>query len=399
MPSIYDHSPQLEGPLAGVRVLDVTAARAGPTSTRQLADLGADVIQVWQPGKADLMGSDYANLHHNKRSIVIDLLNPDGYDVFCTLARSADVLVENSRPNVKHKLRIDPERMSALNPRLIYASISGFGQEGPYADRPGVDPIAQGYSGLMSVTGPPGAGPWRAGIAISDTGSGMFLTQGILAALYARERTGKGQWIHTSLVESLINMMDFQAVRWLVDKVVPEQAGNDHPTIYPFGAFRTKDGVINLGSTNYRKFCELLGLTHLVDDPRFDTGAKRYANRRELQELVEEVLTTRSSEEWVDIIGDQIPCGPVLSMNQVFEDAQARHLQLTRKINHPAMGDIDVLRYPVTFSDTPAANRRGVVTLGGDAREILAEAGYEDERIEALIATGAVATSSKGAGW
>lgn len=399
MPSVYDHRPDEGGPLAGVRVIDVTAARAGPTSTRQLGDLGADVIQVWQPGKADLMGSDYANLHHNKRSIVINLLDAAGYEVFCSLVKSADVLVENARPRVKHKLRIDPERMMTLNPRLIYASISGFGQEGPYANRPGVDPIAQGYSGLMSVTGPPGTGPWRAGLAISDTGSGMFLTQGILAALYARERTGKGQWVHTSLLESLVNMMDFQAVRWLIDKTIPTQVGNDHPTIYPFGTFRTKDGMINLGSTNYKRFCELLGLTELIDDPRFDTGAKRYANRRILQEIVETVLATRTSAEWVAIIGDDIPCGPVLNMEQVFEDTQAQHLQLTRRIGHPAMEAVDILRYPVTFSDTPAANRRGVVALGGDTREILAEAGFSEERIAALIESGAVATSSKGAGW
>jgi crotonobetainyl-CoA:carnitine CoA-transferase CaiB-like acyl-CoA transferase len=391
--------PEAKGPLDGVRVLDLTAARAGPTCTRQLAHLGAEVIQVWQPNKADLTGSDFANLHHGKRSIVVDLRKPDGVAVLKTLVRSADVLVENWRPGVKQRLGVSPRVMLEVNPRLIYASISGFGQDGPYAERPGVDPIAQGYAGLMSVTGPRGQGPWRVGIAIADTASGMFLTQGVLAALYARERTGRGQWVHTSLIESLVNMMDFQAVRWLIDRVVPEQMGNEHPTIFPFGTFRTADGLINLGSTDFNRFCRQVGLDSLPDDPRFHDGPSRNANRAALVEIVEAALQSRTTADLIAAMGDAIPCGPVLRMDQVFEDAQVRHLGLTRKIEDPKLGNIEVLRYPVNFSDTPATVSGPVVTLGADTRTVLREAGYADAEIERLVAGGAVATESRGKGW
>ena len=236
-------------PLEGVTVVDLAVARAGPTCVRQLADLGADVVQVAAPrGVAAFAsgGSDGQNLHRNKRSVVLDLTLDAGRDVLLRLVEQADVLVENFRPSVKYKLRIDPDTLWALNPRLVYASISGFGQDGPYADYPGVDQIAQGLGGLMSVTGPPGTGPSRAGIAISDTAAGTILTQGVLAALIARERTGRGQWVRTSLLEAMISFMDFQATRWLIDGDVPGQVGNQHPTIVPMGAYPTADGYVNV---------------------------------------------------------------------------------------------------------------------------------------------------------
>ena len=263
-----------------MRVVDLTTARSGPTCVRQLSDLGADVIQVARPKVGSLGGSDNANLHRNKRSIIIDLQRPEGVEVLLNLVDRADVLVENMRPGVKHRLGIGPTALLARNPRLIYASLSGFGQSGPYADRPGVDQIAQGMGGLMSVTGPPGSGPWRTGIAISDTASGTFLTQGVLAALFARERTGRGQWVHTSLLESMINLMDFQACRWLTDGVVPPQQGNDHPTFFPMGTYRSGDGYINIaGLKSIEVFLGILGAEGLLDDERFATAESRRANR------------------------------------------------------------------------------------------------------------------------
>ncbi len=243
--SMYKPRPGVPGALDGICVLDLTLARAGPTCTRQLADMGADVIQISSPARGDLGGSDVHNLNRNKRSILIDLKSEAGLEVFFRLVDAADVIVENFRARVKERLGIDYPAVSARNPKIIYASISGFGQEGPYRDRPGLDQVAQGMGGLMSVTGQPGSGPWRTGIAVSDTASGTFLTQGVLAALFARERTGHGQWVHTSLLESMINFMDFQATRWLIDDEVPQQAGNDHPTLVPMVTSKPRHGHLN----------------------------------------------------------------------------------------------------------------------------------------------------------
>jgi len=251
----------MTGPLEGIRVVDLTRARSGPTCVRQLADLGADVIQVSDPRAGDIAGSDSANLQRNKRSVALDLHHPDGLTAFLSLTDRADVFVENMRPSVKHRLGIGPDVLLERNPRLVYASISGFGQTGPYAERGGLDQVAQGMGGVMSVTGPPGTGPWRVGIAISDTASGTFLTQGVLAALFARERTGRGQWVHTSLLEAMVNFMDFQACRWLTDGEVPPQQGNDHPTFFPMGTYRCADGHVNIaGLKGLDAFVGALGL-------------------------------------------------------------------------------------------------------------------------------------------
>jgi crotonobetainyl-CoA:carnitine CoA-transferase CaiB-like acyl-CoA transferase len=380
------------GPLTGVRVVDLTIARAGPTCVRQLGDMGADIVQVVGPTRVDLGGSDAWNLHRGKRSIVIDLKNPDGLEVFGALVDRADVLVENFRSDVKRRLRIDYETLSRRNPRLVYASISGFGQAGPYAARPGLDQIAQGMGGLMSVTGPPGGGPWRAGIAISDTASGTFLTQGVLAALYARERTGRGQWVHTSLLEAMINFMDFQATRWLIDGVVPGQAGNDHPTLFPMGTFETRDGRINIAViSGWNRFLAAIEAPELADDPRFAEFGARLRNRDVLRALVEAKLRRRTSEEWIDILAAaDIPCGPILGLDEVFADPQVETLELTRRVEHEVAGGIDVLRHPVTFSETPMGVRRPPPLAGRHTREVLGEIGFASERIDALIADGAV---------
>jgi crotonobetainyl-CoA:carnitine CoA-transferase CaiB-like acyl-CoA transferase len=399
--SLYDEpTAGASGPLAGVRVLDLTRARSGPTCVRQLADLGADVVQVQAPaggGPFASAGSDGANLHRNKRSVVIDLSRDGGRDVLVRIVEQSDVLVENFRPGVKHRLHIDPESLWSVNPRLVYASISGFGQEGPYAGRPGVDQIAQGMGGLMSVTGPPGSGPWRVGIAVSDTAAGTFLTQGVLAALIARERTGRGQWVHTSLLESMVNFMDFQAARWLIDGEVPGQAGNHHPTIVPMGTFATADGHLTVAPVgDFAGFCEVIGAPELTEDPRFVDVATRREHRDELEAALGKVLGTRTTAEWMAIIGDRVPCGPVLHIDEVFADPQVRALNLTRRVAHPRGHPVDVLRYPVTLSDTPATIRSGVVREGMHTREVLTELGYTDDDIATLRDAGVITINEGG---
>jgi len=389
------------GPLAGLKVIDLAIARAGPTCVRALSDMGADVIQVWHPHHGDLRGSDSLNLHRGKRSILVDLKREAGREVLLRLVRDADVLVENFRAGVKRRLRIDWETLRAHNPRLVYASISGFGQDGPYAERPGVDQIAQGLGGLMSVTGPPGSGPWRAGIAISDTAAGTLLAQGVLAALFARERSGRGQWVHTSLLEAMIGFMDFQATRWLIDREVPGQAGNDHPTVFPMGTFRTADAWINLApALAWERFAEAIGDAALRSDPRFATPEARTQNRELLRERVERALRELPTGVWVERLNAAgIPAGPVLAMDGVFADPQVRHLQMTARVEHAVDGSLDLLRHPVGFSETPAQVQGAAPVPGADTRAVLEELGYSTAEIDALVAAGAVATKSSGRGW
>ncbi|NQZ99287.1 MAG: CoA transferase [Myxococcales bacterium] len=387
---------QVPGPLSHLHVLDLTVARAGPTCTRQLADMGAGVIHVASPRGGFLPGSDTHNLQRNKRSISIDLKNAAGRDVFLRLADRADVVVENFRANVKHRLGIDYATLSARNPRLVYASISGFGQDGPYASRPGVDQIAQGMGGLMSVTGPPGSGPWRAGIAVSDTAAGTFLTQGILAALIARDRTGRGQWVHTSLLESMINFMDFQATRWLVDGEVPGQAGNDHPTVFPMGTFRTADGYINIAAMlRWDAFVEALGATEIAADPRFANFESRTKHRDALMAACEARLVAKTTDEWVSILNEAgLPCGPILAVDEVFEDPQVRHLEMAQPVVHPVDGELDLVRLPLTFSETPASIRSAAPLLGADTERVLVEHGFAEAEIATLAGSGAISLGS-----
>jgi crotonobetainyl-CoA:carnitine CoA-transferase CaiB-like acyl-CoA transferase len=399
--SLYRRRDDEPGPLAGVRVLDLTIARAGPTCTRQLADLGADVIHVGNPKRGDLGGSDHHNLARDKRSVLIDLKQAAGQEIFSRLLSRTDVLVENFRADVKHRLGIEYESLRERFPRLIYASISGFGQQGPYRERPGLDPIAQGMAGLMSVTGPPGGGPWRAGIAVSDTASGTFLCQGVLAALFARERSGRGQWVHTSLLESMVNFMDFQATRWLIDGVVPESAGNDHPTIFPMGTFKTRDHYIVIAAMmNWQAFVEAIGGDEIATDPRFADHASRLRNREALAAAVNALLERRTTREWIEILSEaDLPCGPVNAMDEVFADPQMKHLEMTRRVNHARDGDVELIRHPVTFSETPTAIREAAALAGADTREVLAECGYDDDAVSALIDSGAVAVARSAPRW
>ncbi len=398
---LYAPRDREPGPLAGVRVLDLSQARSGPTCARQLSDLGADVVQLRPPQRGELPGSDGFNLQRAKRSLLLDLKPPRGREVFFRLAAQTDVLVENFRPGVTRRLGIDYPALARANPRLIYASISGFGQEGPWAGRRGLDPVAQAMGGLMSVTGPPGSGPWRAGIAISDSASGTFLTQGVLAALYARERTGRGQWVHTSLLESMINLMDFQAVRWLVDGEVPGQAGNDHPTVFPMGTYRTRDGHLTVAAVmGFERFAAAIGAPELARDPRFADPRDRAREREALRAEVEARLAEHDTAEWVERLGRaDLPCGPVYSLDQVFADPQVRHLRVTRRVPlppgadgaPPESGELELLRHPVTLSETPAGVRGGPPRPGAHTREVLREAGFTRAEVDALIAQGIAA--------
>ncbi len=377
-------------PLSHIRVIDLTRARAGPTCVRQLADMGAQVIKIEQPqddGEWGRHGFDFQNLHRNKRCMVLNLKDKRGKQILKQLVKKSDVLVENYRPNVKKRLGIDYESLRPLNPRLVYASISGFGQTGPYKDRPGYDQVAQGMGGLMSITGQPGGGPVRAGIPVADLSAGLLAAQGIFVALLERERSGEGQWVHTSLLEAMVTMLDFQATRWLMGKEVPPQAGNNHPTVIPTGTFKVKDGHINIATTNHmwKRLCEVLGDAALAEDERFSSPGRRSKKRDALTPILEEKLKDRTVDEWIDTLNAAgIPCGPILSIDQVFDNEQVRHLGLAHAIEHPVLGPIQILGLPVTLSRTPASIRTPTAERGQHTDEILRELGVDEAEIGQL---------------
>ena len=378
-------------PLDHITVIDLTRARSGPTCVRQLADMGAQVIKVEQPNDEEGTSRhhfDFQNLHRNKRSLVLNLKDERGKDILKKLVRGADVLVENYRPDVKKRLGIDYESLKPLNPRLVYASISGFGQTGPYKNRPGYDQIAQGMGGLMSITGQPGSGPWRVGIPVADLSAGLLAAQGIFVALLERERSGEGQWVHTSLLEAMVSMLDFQATRWLIGQEVPPQAGNNHPTSIPTGSFRVKDGHINIASGGqhmWKRLCHVLEADELYDDPRFASPGRRSRNRDELSREMEQRLAHKTAAEWIAALNAAgVPSGPILSIDQVFANEQVQHLGLATPIVHPQLGEIQVLGLPVTLSRTPGGVQTPTPEKGQQTDEILSELGLSAEDIQSL---------------
>jgi len=393
-------------PLDDVRVIDLTVARAGPTCVRQLADWGADVIRIEAPVRGSESGgalgvagerrhgSDFQNLHRNKRALSLDLKTPEGLEVLMKLVERSDVLVENMRPPVKHRLGFDYETLRRRNPRLVYGSISGFGQDGPYAERGGVDQIAQGMGGLMSVTGMPGTEPTRVGIPVSDLSAGLYLAVGILVALHDRARTGEGRWVRTSLLESMIAMMDLQAARWTIDGKVPEQEGNHHPQFLPMGCFRTSDGYVNVAGPSgrlLRGFCKVIGLPELPADPRFDSPANRFRNRVALNEIVAERLRARTTQEWIRELNEAgVPCGPVYRMDEVFSDPQVTHLAMTAPVEHPVLGRLEVLRNAVTMTGAAGTVRAPTPEAGEHTDQVLRELGLEPRQIDDLRKRGIV---------
>ena len=385
-------------PLARFTVLDLTRVRAGPTCVRQLADWGANVLKVELPesveGNAALggprHGSDFQNLHRNKRSITLNLKEPEGLDLFKRLVTKADVVVENYRPDVKYRLGVDYETLSQVNPRLVYGSISGFGEDGPYQDRPGFDQIAQGMGGLMSITGLPGQGPVRAGIPIADLCAGLFCAMGILTALLEREVSGKGQWVKTSLLQAQIFMLDFQATRWLMEHEVPPQAGNNHPTSIPTGVFKTKDGYINIASAGqaiWERFCKAIEAEEFLSEPRYANGAARSQHRDVLNAAIETYTQRYASEELIALLNKAgVPCGPIYTIDQVFNDPQVQHLDMAQTVQHPVLGPIQLVGQPFTLSRHANALRTAPPERGQDTEEVLTELGLSAEEIAGLRA-------------
>ncbi len=391
-------------PLAGLRVLDLTLARAGPTCVRHLADWGADIIRVEPPSQGEGLGGardgfDSVNLHRNKRGIALDLKHPDGHAAFLRLAKTADVVVENMRMQVKHRLKIAYEDLKELNPRLIYASISGFGQTGPYSTRGGVDQIAQGMGGLMTITGEPGRGPMRVGIPIDDLTAGNLLALGVVMKLYDRERTGRGGYVHTSLLEAQVFMLDFQASRYLMDGEVAGQAGNDHPVNIPMGVFPTADKPINIAASSpklWEIFCRAAGHEEWLEVPEWKTTKGRSADRARVNAAVAEVTRTRPSEWWIAKLEEVgIPCGPVNNIREVFEDPQVQHLGMAMPMRHRTRGDIHVVASPLNIEGMETGVYRDVPELGEHGEEILAEAGLSAEEIRSLRENGALGPGTK----
>ncbi len=386
-----------ELPLSDYTVLDLTVARAGPTAVRLLADWGADVVRIEPP--ASKSGShfsgghhnpDYQNLHRNKRGICIDLKSAKGHSLFLQLVEKADIVVENFRREVKYRLGIDYESLRKVNPAIIYASISGFGQDGPYSHRPGVDQIIQGTSGLMSITGEPGRGPMRVGIAVSDTSAGMFLGQGILLALLHRGKTGEGQWVHTSLLESMLCKLDFQGARYTMRGEVAGQEGNHHPTNSPMGVFDTADGQVNLAASTdrmFRSFCKEMGVPDMAEDERFRTPGARVRNRQELEREINALTRKVDTRELVERLNDAgCPCGPIYDIGQAFEDEQVRHLKMARPVRHRTLGEFSLIRTPINLSAFPPPDRFEAAgpEPGEHNEEVLGEMGFSENEIEAL---------------
>jgi crotonobetainyl-CoA:carnitine CoA-transferase CaiB-like acyl-CoA transferase len=386
--------PRASKALARFTVLDLTRVRAGPTCARQLADWGANVIKIEAPpGPEEPMGgpreaSDFQNLHRNKRSMTLNLKAPEGLAAFKRMVRKADVIVENFRPNVKKRLGIDYKTLAKINPRLVYASISGFGQTGPYADRPGFDQIAQGMGGLMSITGPPGHGPFRVGIPVADLSAGLFAALGVLVALLEREKSGKGQQIETSLLQAQIFMLDFHAARYLVEGEVAKQAGNNHPTTVPTGVFKTKDGLINIATTGgkmWDRFCRTIGADAMARKTEYRTAEARSKHRDLLTIEIETYLKDRTSAEWVERLNKaSVPCGPIYSIDKMFADSQVQHLGIAQSVTRKGKGAMRLVGQPVSLSRTPSRLAAAPPELGEHTDAVLKEFGFSARDITSL---------------
>ena len=392
-------------PLEGIKVIDLSAVMSGPFCSQLLADFGADVLKIEPPGTGDMMrafgppfvkGESYYFLLHNrnKRSMTLNLQSAKGMEVFRKLATTADIILENFRPAVKKKLKIGYEDLKGDNPRLIYASISGFGQDGPYENRAGFDLIAQGMSGLASVTGWKETGPVRVGVAIGDSLAGIFATYGILLALFEREKSGKGQRVETSLLEGLVAVLGFQAAKYFGSQERPERLGNDHGMVAPYGTFKTKDGYMNIAAGNqamWTRLAKTLGLENLTNDERFLTVAERVKNLAEMARLLEEKLAEKTNKEWEALLDEAgVANGPILHIDEVFQDPQVLHQKMLLEMDHPRVGKIKTLGFPVKLSQTPAQLKIPPPYMGQHTEEVLQELGYSPGEIEIMRKEGGI---------
>jgi crotonobetainyl-CoA:carnitine CoA-transferase CaiB-like acyl-CoA transferase len=387
-------------PLNGIKVLDLTLARAGPTAVRHFADWGADVIRIEPPSEeaegvtGRRHGFDFQNLHRNKRAITLNLKSKEGHEAFMRLAAKADVVLENMRANVKHRLKVSYDDVKAINPRIVYGSISGFGQDGPYGPRAGVDQIAQGMGGLMSITGEPGRGPMRVGIPVDDLTAGNLLALGCMMALFDRERTGVGRWVTTSLLEAQVFMLDFQASRWLMEGEVAGQAGNDHPTGIPTGVFPTSDGHINIAASSARvftRFCEAIGRMDWLEKDEWKTQIGRSTDRKAINAAISEITATQPSDHWIELFeANGIPCGPINSIDQVFADPQVKHLGMATKMKSPHVGEKEVVASAINISGFSRSIRTYTPDAGEHGDEILKGVGYTDAELNDMRQKGVI---------
>ena len=393
-------STEVQMPLSRITVLDLTLARAGPTCVRHLADWGANVIRIEPPdtGAEDIAGNrhgfDFQNLHRNKRAIRLNLKDPEGHAAFMKLVATADVIIENMRAAVKHRLKVSFDDVQKVNPRIVYGSISGFGQDGPYGPRAGVDQIAQGMGGLMSITGLPGQGPVRVGIPIADLTAGNLLALGVMTALFDREKTGVGRWVTTSLLEAQIFMLDFQASRWLIAKEVAPQAGNDHPTGIPTGVFPTSDGHINIAASSARlweRFCDTIDKPDWKAKSEWKTQKGRSTDRKAINAIIGEVTQTKSAKHWIELFEEAgIPCGPIYTIDQVFADPQVQHLGMARKMEHPELGTEEVVASAINISGYSKDIRLPTPDAGSSTDEVLRAVGYSDAELADLRKKGVI---------
>jgi formyl-CoA transferase len=390
-----------EGALADIRVVDLTSVRSGPTCTKILADFGAEVLRVERPSDLadDRAFYDQADLHRNKKSILVNLQDKRGVEILRKLAKRADVVVENYRPDVKHRLGIDYETLSVENPRLIYASISGFGQDGPYRGRPGYDQIVQGMSGLMWLTGTEESAPLRIGIPIGDLLAGYYCAMGILIALHERQRSGRGQVVSTSLLEALVGSLSFQAGKYLNTAEVPPPVGNHHPQSAPMGVYRSKDGFMNIAAGSeemWKRLCRVLGTENLIKDARFASQNLRVKNRQELDLLLNDRLKRKTVAEWVEELnGAGVACGPIYKLDQVFADPQMKWANLVREVPDEKWEKVKVLRMPVSLNRTPPTVRTPAPAPGAHTFEVLASLGYTESEIQSLAAAEVIVAGKK----
>jgi crotonobetainyl-CoA:carnitine CoA-transferase CaiB-like acyl-CoA transferase len=383
--------------LQGLVVLDLTHARAGPVCVRQLADWGADVIRIERPGDpADVAArheADFQNKHRNKRGIALNLREAAGRDILYRLAARADVLVENFRPDVKERLKFDYATLAAVNPRLVYCSISAFGQDGPYKSRPGVDQIVQGMSGLMSITGEPGRGPMRVGIPIADIVTGLHAALGILVALLERTTSNQGQWVQASLIESQMFTLDLQAARYLVDGVVPKQVGNEHPTGVPTNVYKTRDGYVNIAPipAMWGRLCKALGREDLIEHPDFATREVRRKHRAEVNALIQSITAEIDTATLMHRLEEaEVPCGPIHTVAEAFNDPQAKHLRLGQTVTATDGREITLPRQPFRLSRTPSTLAARTPEFAEHTDEVLSEYGFSKVEIAAFRERGVV---------